>query len=53
MRINQITRWLSVLLVCVLVLSCAAPAQADNTGSHSIVQRSYPFFKISTQKFYY
>ena len=44
MRINQITRWLSVLLVCVLVLSCAAPAQADNTGSHSIVQRSYPFY---------
>ena len=44
MRTNQMARWLSAMLVCVLVLACAVPAQADNTGSHSVVQRSYPFY---------
>ena len=44
MRTNQMARWLSALLVCVMVFACAAPAQADNTGSHSIVQKSFPFY---------
>ena len=38
--------WLSLILICVLLLTCAAPACAfgESGGSHSIVMSTYPFY---------
>ena len=43
MRIHPRTG-LSLLLVCVMLLSCAAPVCAEAAGAHEIVMRSYPTY---------
>ena len=52
MKTHQKTRWLSMLLVFVLVVACAAPAQVAQAESapatHSIVERTYPVYIGST-----
>ena len=37
-------RSLSLLLSLMMVLACISPASADTAGSHTIVERSYPFY---------
>ena len=50
MKNHPKTRWLSMLLAFLLVLSCTAPVQAEqaeqaeSTGAHSIVERTFPFY---------
>ena len=55
MRINPKTRWLSMLLAFMLVLTCTAPAlaeqatpaqaeEAEPAGAHSIVEKTYTFY---------
>ncbi len=39
---------LALLLACVLLLSCAAPACAEAAGTHKIVRQSYPTYIGST-----
>ena len=52
MKTHQKTRWLSMLLVFILVVACAVPAQAtatDSASQHSIVNRNYKFYIGSTE----
>ena len=47
MNIVQKFRWLPILLVFALVFTCVSPApaaHAENAASHSIVERTYPFY---------
>ena len=47
MNIDQKFRWLPILLVFALVFTCVSPApaaHAENAASHSIVERTYPFY---------
>ena len=47
MKNHPKTRWLSMLLAFLLVLSCTTPVQvarAESAGAHSIVERTYPFY---------
>ena len=42
------TTWLSLLLTAVMLLTCVSPAFADDTGLHSIVTETYPFYTGKT-----
>ena len=39
---------LSLFLTVLMVFACISPAYADSEGSHTIVERSYPFYLSST-----
>lgn len=48
MKNNPVSRSLALLMVLALVFGCAAPAYAENNGSHSIVKRTYKTYVGNT-----
>ena len=47
MKTNRNIRRISMLLAIMLIVSCAAPApsaRAESAGTHSIVEKTYPFY---------